>query len=35
MDRECLDAFGMGTSKALAEVLTKTKTSLVPYSELL
>jgi hypothetical protein len=35
MDRECLDAFGMGTSKALNEVLAKTKTRLVAYSELL
>lgn len=35
MDRECLDAFGMGTSKALTEVLGKTNTRLVPYTELL
>jgi hypothetical protein len=34
MDRKCLDAFGMDTSKALTEVLAKTNTSLVPYSEL-
>lgn len=35
MDRKCLDAFGMDTSKALTEVLAKTNTCLVPYSELL
>jgi hypothetical protein len=35
MDRNCLDAFGMGTSKALTEVLAKTNTRLVAYSELL
>lgn len=34
MDRKCLDAFGMDTSKALTEVLAKTNTFLVPYSEL-
>ncbi|XP_069691994.1 transmembrane protein 135-like [Periplaneta americana] len=35
MDRKPLDAFGMGTSSALVEVLAKTRTSLLPYSELL
>lgn len=35
MDRECLDAFGMDTSKYLNEVLAKTKTRMVAYSELL
>ncbi|PSN30243.1 hypothetical protein C0J52_23750 [Blattella germanica] len=35
MDRRCLDAFGLGTSKALEEVLVKTRTHLVPFSELL
>jgi hypothetical protein len=34
MDRKSLDAFGMDTSKALLEVLAKTNTYLVPYSEL-
>ncbi|XP_069691997.1 transmembrane protein 135-like isoform X2 [Periplaneta americana] len=34
MNRKPLDAFGLGTSAALMEVLAKTGTSLVPYSEL-
>jgi len=34
MDHKCLDAFGMDSSKALTEVLVKTNTFFVPYSEL-